>query len=189
MAPMRDAPRPQSSPNQSPNPATSPKPRNVDHKPCTQICGSTSGLQGLQGLQGLKQHPGQSKSAAVRKNQGVGNKPAKPCKPCTAADLPRVLALLAEIDPVTLAVALVQLAEERQPDDALLVALALAVETAHLRMPSPLDDYVDGRFHRNGVLLPEYTNLQRRRYPPTGRRDVWIKYGPAGPPAATRGTA
>lgn len=26
------------------------------------------------------------------------------------------------------------------------------------------------------------TELNRRRYPPTGDRKLWVKYGPAGPP-------
>lgn len=34
-----------------------------------------------------------------------------------------------------------------------------------------------------------YSDLQRRRYPPTGDRDLWIRYGPAGPPAEVGGTA
>lgn len=48
---------------------------------------------------------------------------------------------------------------------------------------SRAEDYAGGRFHRPTVL-PVYTELQRRRYPPTGNRELWIRWGPAGPPAA-----
>lgn len=29
---------------------------------------------------------------------------------------------------------------------------------------------------------PSHLELQRRRWPPTGDRDLWVKYGPDGPP-------
>lgn len=95
-------------------------------------------------------------------------------------NLAEVRALLARTDPVVLAVALVQVAEERV-DAVFLTALALAVDAANLRTPSWRDDVVGGRYHRNGPLI-EVTDLQRRRWPPTGRRELWIRYGPAGPP-------
>jgi len=44
------------------------------------------------------------------------------------------------------------------------------------------DDYLDGRYHGQHAL-PAITELQRRRYPPNGDRDEWIRYGPDGPPA------
>lgn len=43
------------------------------------------------------------------------------------------------------------------------------------------DDYPGGRYHRQHSLMPVITELQRRRYPPTGDRLLWVKYGP--PPA------
>ncbi|MGI8816114.1 MAG: hypothetical protein ACR2G2_12795, partial [Pseudonocardia sp.] len=49
------------------------------------------------------------------------------------------------------------------------------------------DDYADGRFHRTHVLLPALGELNLRRYPPTGDRDLWITYGPDGPPAEREG--
>lgn len=49
--------------------------------------------------------------------------------------------------------------------------------------PLCLDDYVGGQFHRANELA-EYTELQRHRWPPTGDRDLWIRYGPDGPPRA-----
>jgi hypothetical protein len=147
-------------------------------------------LQGLQGMSGLNPAITRESSGGSKTQQG-GTNPQNPANPAGIPTdaLARLRTALERVDPVLLAVALVQVAEKRQHDDALLVALALAVEAAHLRMPSPLDDYLDGRFHRNGVLLPEYTDLQRRRYPPTGRRDIWIKYGPSGPPAQIGGMA
>jgi hypothetical protein len=46
------------------------------------------------------------------------------------------------------------------------------------------DDYFDGRFHRANALT-ERNELMFRRWPPTGNRELWIKYGPAGPPEVT----
>jgi hypothetical protein len=43
------------------------------------------------------------------------------------------------------------------------------------------DDYVGGRLHRHHQL-PLITELQRKRYPPTGCRETWVRYGPDGPP-------
>lgn len=45
-----------------------------------------------------------------------------------SADVARARAVLAALDPIVLAVALVQLGEGRDEDDALIVALGLAVE-------------------------------------------------------------
>jgi hypothetical protein len=99
-------------------------------------------------------------------------------KPTTAAtaEVTRVRELVTGLDPVVLAVALVQYADTRDADDALLVAIALALEIANLRRPNPFDDYPGGRYHRNHPL-PKYTELQRLRYPPTGDRDEWVRNG------------
>ena len=43
------------------------------------------------------------------------------------------------------------------------------------------EDHIGGRYHRPHLFVGA-TELQRRRYPPTGDRDLWVKYGPAGPP-------
>jgi hypothetical protein len=45
------------------------------------------------------------------------------------------------------------------------------------------ESYTGGPWCRQHVLLPAVTELQRRRYPPTGDRDTWIRTGPAGPSA------
>lgn len=44
------------------------------------------------------------------------------------------------------------------------------------------EDYADGKFHRPHELA-EFSELQRRRWPPTGDRALWVRYGPAGPPS------
>lgn len=50
------------------------------------------------------------------------------------------------------------------------------------------EDYTGGPWCRQHVLLPAVTELQRRRYPPTGDREAWIRGGPGGrlpePPSA-----
>lgn len=40
------------------------------------------------------------------------------------------------------------------------------------------EDYAGGVWWRQHVLLPAVTELQRRRYPPTGDRNAWICGGP-----------
>ncbi len=35
---------------------------------------------------------------------------------------------------------------------------------------------------RRRMLDSATPELLRRRYPPTGDRDLWVRYGPAGPP-------
>lgn len=66
----------------------------------------------------------------------------------------------------------------------LVVAARLGVELGALRAGTPLclDDYAAGNYHRPNHLA-EYSELQKRRWPPTGDRDLWIRYGPAGPPS------
>lgn len=84
---------------------------------------------------------------------------------------------LGTISPVELAVALSMLPAE------LVAAAKVGLEVAALRADTSLDldDVLDGRWHRNNVLHP-LTELMRRRWPPTGDRDLWIRYGPAEPP-------
>lgn len=48
---------------------------------------------------------------------------------------------------------------------------------------SHTQDFLGGRYHRPAALIPAFGELQRRRWPPTGDRDLWVKYGPDGPPA------
>jgi hypothetical protein len=86
----------------------------------------------------------------------------------------------ADISPVELAVMLSLL-----PTSHVLVTAARAgLEVGALREGTPLGlgDYVGGRYHRAHELAdPE---LLRRRWPPTGDRDLWVRYGAAGPPRA-----
>lgn len=42
-------------------------------------------------------------------------------------------------------------------------------------------DYLDGAYHRPNAL-PLLNQIDRRRWPPTGDRALWVRYGPAGPP-------
>lgn len=91
----------------------------------------------------------------------------EPRKPPVAAD---------QVDPSDLGLALAQLPHDHQ----LVVAARLALEARAERMPS-YDDYAGGRYHRVHDL-PEHTDLQKARWGPTGDRDLWVQYGPAGPP-------
>ena len=75
-------------------------------------------------------------------------------------------------------------AMEIDPDHELVVAARLALEIGYARASRPwnLEDFAGGRYHRSHEIA-EHTELQKLRYPPTGSRDLWVKYGPAGPPA------
>lgn len=75
-----------------------------------------------------------------------------------------------EINPADLGLKLAQLPH----DHALVVAARLAAEIRAERMPS-YDDYADGRFHRTHELPAEHAELQKRRYPPNGDRDEWVR--------------
>lgn len=81
--------------------------------------------------------------------------------------------------PIQLAVLLSTL----PPTDPWVVAARVGLEVGELRADASLvaDDYAGGRFHRQHVLA-EHTELQIHRYPPTGDRELWVRYGPAGPP-------
>lgn len=84
---------------------------------------------------------------------------------------------LNHLDPVQLAVELSQLPPE------LIIAARVGLEVAAARAGITYlhDDVLDGRWHRNNVLnMP--TELMKRRWPPTGNRDLWVRFGPAGPP-------
>lgn len=74
----------------------------------------------------------------------------------------------------TSAPAVVQVAVLLVLAEAWIVGTSMVDEVAH-------EDYAGGRYHRPH-LFPAISELQRRRYPPTGDRDLWIKYGPTGPP-------
>jgi uncharacterized membrane-anchored protein len=64
--------------------------------------------------------------------------------------------------------------------------LVAGIAAVHRTEPSLLsrDDYPGGRFHRQHVL-EEYDEILRRRWPPHGDRDEWVRYGPAGAPSTT----
>ena len=61
--------------------------------------------------------------------------------------------------------------------------MIVGISRVHNTEPSLMsrDDYSGGKYHRQHAL-DEYSEIQRHRYPPTGDRDLWVKYGPAGPP-------
>jgi hypothetical protein len=81
---------------------------------------------------------------------------------------------LAALGPVMLGAAVSLLPLE------MLAAVQVGLDVGYLRAGAPLDDdYPGGRWHRNHVL-PEYTELQKRRYPPTGDRAAWVRSGPPG---------
>lgn len=80
------------------------------------------------------------------------------------------------VDPGDLGLALAQLPHDHD----LVVAARLALEVRADAMHSG-DDYPGGRYHR----IHEFTahdDVQRHRWGPTGDRDLWIRYGPDGPP-------
>jgi hypothetical protein len=81
------------------------------------------------------------------------------------------------VDPSDLGLTLARLPHDHE----LVVAARLALETRADRLHS-YDDYPGGRFHRIHDL-PEHTDLEKARWGPTGDRDLWVRYGPAGPPA------
>lgn len=84
---------------------------------------------------------------------------------------------VASLDPVALAVALSLL----DPVHPVAIAARAGLDVAAMRSGWP-QDYIGGRYHRP-TRLPERTALQVARWPPTGDRELWIRYGPAGPPA------
>jgi hypothetical protein len=85
-----------------------------------------------------------------------------------------------EVSPVELGVMLSLLPAKH----VLITAARLGLEVAELRLGAALfENFVGGRYHRSHVL-PEYNEIERLRYPPTGDRGLWIQYGPAGPPPA-----
>lgn len=73
---------------------------------------------------------------------------------------------------------------ETDPDHELVVAARLALEIGYARASRPfnIEDFVDGRYHR-APEIAAYSELQKLRWPPTGDRDLWVQYGPAGPPS------
>lgn len=170
----------------SSNPASTPNPALLITNPAPPISGSTSGLQGLQGLQGLNLYLGQNLEGGRNvKNQGRGTNPQNPANP--AGVLTQLAEQLGQMEPHRLAVVISLLPVEQML--AVRIGADIALERADHQLAELLRvDYADGRYHRTHPL-PEFTELQRRRYPPTGDRDPWIRYGPTGPPATSRGTA
>lgn len=62
------------------------------------------------------------------------------------------------------------------------VAGFLVLAAAYLRGVDMADEVFDanyGRYHRAN-LVPAISELDRRRYPPSGDRDLWVRYGPDG---------
>ncbi|GAA5132448.1 hypothetical protein [Pseudonocardia adelaidensis] len=94
--------------------------------------------------------------------------------------LPKPAARIA-LDPDTVpAVALGVLLSTLPRDHPLVAAARLGITIGDSRDGVPLvADYPfpDGRYHRPNAL-PEYCELAKRRYPPTGDRDQWIKPKP-----------
>jgi hypothetical protein len=70
---------------------------------------------------------------------------------------------------------------ELEPGDLRLVAALVGVRAAYCRAEVEFDAYYDPNspWHRNHVL-PEYSELQRLRYPPNGDRAAWVRDGPPG---------
>lgn len=68
-----------------------------------------------------------------------------------------------------------------------LTALALLGHRELLAQPGHFGaDYAGGKYHRNHDL-PELSELDRRRWAPTGDRALWVRYGDAGPPSVIEG--
>lgn len=89
-------------------------------------------------------------------------------------------ALLGRLDPARLAAVVSLLPVEQLI--AVRVGADVALDRADHRLAELLGaDFPGGRWHRRHPL-PEHTELQLARWPPTGDRDLWIRYGPAGPP-------
>lgn len=89
-------------------------------------------------------------------------------------------ALLGRLDPARLAAVVSLLPLEQLL--AVRVGAEVALDRADHRLAGLLGaDFPAGRWHRSHPL-PEHTELQLARWPPTGDRDLWIRYGPAGPP-------
>lgn len=101
--------------------------------------------------------------------------------PAESAAVARVCDALVSSPPAVLGLAVAQFFVQAEPVQ--LRALFLAVELAEQRAPWLVDDYPGGRWHRQNELI-RHTEVMRRRYPPNGDRAEWIRYGPAGPPAA-----
>jgi hypothetical protein len=82
-----------------------------------------------------------------------------------------------DIEPRRLAAALSLL----PPGHVLLAAAMVGVQVAHERAAVALDDYYDlaSQWHHSH-LLPEFSQLQRLRYPPSGDRAEWVRNGPPG---------
>lgn len=100
----------------------------------------------------------------------------------SARQIRAALATLSSYPPAVLGAALVQLGDHRPHGDPSVLAVLLAAEQLVARLPHPNDDVIGGRYHRSADLDARGV-LARHRYPPTGDRDLWIAYGPDGPPA------
>lgn len=67
---------------------------------------------------------------------------------------------------------------ETDPDHELVTAARLALEIGYARASQPfnIEDFVGGRYHRANDIA-EYSEVQKRRYPPNGDRDEWVRNG------------
>jgi hypothetical protein len=82
----------------------------------------------------------------------------------------------ASADPATQAAS--QARFERARDEARGREISDRIAAEREGPPLNREDYPGGRYHRNH----EYSALQPVRWPPTGDRATWVRYGPAGPP-------
>lgn len=82
--------------------------------------------------------------------------------------------LLADYPPVVLMAALVRLAGAHRVATVHAADQILATSTRPTRWHA-------GPYHRR-VPLPAHAETARHRYPPTGDPELWVRYGPAGPP-------
>lgn len=83
-----------------------------------------------------------------------------------------------DVNPVQLGAMLATL----PPHHPLVTAARLGIEATYSRHQQHIDACLPGgEWHINHTLLT--SPLLLKRYPPTGDRATWVKYGPAGPPS------
>jgi hypothetical protein len=97
-----------------------------------------------------------------------------------APEIRRIRDILSAEDASTVRAALVA-AAQGPISDPLATAIRHAAADITGRLSSDRHDYPGGRYHRTHPLGGP-SELDLRRWPPTGDRDLWILYGPAGPP-------
>jgi len=67
---------------------------------------------------------------------------------------------------------------ETDPDNEAVTAARLALEIGYSRANQPfnIEDFAGGKYHR-APEIAEYSELQKRRWPPNGDRDEWVRDG------------